>query len=1546
MKDDEKTKQKSKSNFKNLPKKNQTKKTSAKNSKITKAENDGLYYELVEMTSDWIWSIDKKGRFTYSNSKIKDILGIKPKEVIGKTPVDLMTNDDAKLNKKSFNKILKLHKSFRMVENYFLHKNGEIKTLETNGEPIFDNKGKFNGFKGISRDITELKSAIVSLKKSEEKYRSIVENSLTGIAIIDDKFRLIYANSFFTKIFGYSQKEIIGKRVEKFLDKTCKDFVVDRYKRRQKGEKVPSRYEFNVLRKNGQKCTVEISASIIKNSKGQINTIVQVIDITENKKAEKELKESEEWNKEIFEGSRDAIFIVDKNGGIVDVNQAAELLTGYSKSRLLKMSIPDLHEEEDLEAYKKFFKEIIRGKSVISEARLLRKDGKKIETEFSNKRVIINGVPYMHTVARDVTERKKIEKELQISEARYRGVVENAQVGISITNEDGRLIEWNTALEELTGIPSKNVLGKYIWDVLYKLNAPELHVQYKYRELKKDIINLLKTGKAFYLNETMEKPLIKADGTKIFIEQKISTVKTDKGFLLVSRASDITERKKTEEELKKSEAKFKLLLEELPNAVYLTRCGDKNCGEILFANPAAAKQTGYSIKQLIGMNILTDFGTEKIKVNLKDKRESDLSGDQAISFIEKKKRADGSEYWAKVMITTVDYQNEKVTLSVNSDITEQIEAQEDLKNSEKRYRTLFENNLAGVYISTVDGKILDCNNAVVKMFGFKSKEELLEKNTKDLYRFKIERKIFIEKLKKEGSLENYEAVGRKKDGTLINTLMSVSLLSDKIIQGAIIDITELKKAEETNSKLAAIVEYSNDAIISKNLDGIITSWNKGAEKIYGYSAKEVIGKSIAIILPEGHEEEYKYILKKIKNDELIYNLISKRRTKEGRIIDVSITVSPIKDPEENVVNASTIERDITEIINTENKLKESEHRYKVLFEENLAGVYRSNVEGRILDCNAAFVKMYGYSSKDEILKTNAKEFHLNEKERNYFIERLKEKGSLLNYESTGRKKDGSLIWITENVHMIDSSVLQGTIIDITEKKESEKKVLQLSRGVEQSPEMVIITDVEGKIEYVNPKVCEITGYTKEELIGKNPSIFKSEQTPKEVYKELWETILEGKVWKGELLNKRKYGGLFWENVIIAPIIDNEGNIINFIGIKEDITEKKKIREDLIKAKNKAEEMNKLKSNFLANMSHELRTPMVGILGFSEIIKDNITDGELKEYAELLYDSGSRLLESLNLILNLTKIEADNIEIEKTSVDVITVIKRVVNLFQSEAYKKNLYLNFENENDKLVIETDERMLDQIITNLVNNAVKFTKEGGITVRVNRIRSNQLLEIIIKDTGIGIHKDKQDLIWDEFRQASEGAARLFEGTGLGLTITNDFIKRLGGEILLESDPGKGSTFTVRLPLVGKTDSGEEPEPVVLNDGHEPEINGEEKKLPSILLVDDDNVMRDVTARFLKDICNLDFAADGTEGIEKAANNNYDIILMDINLKSKPGGVQVTNKIRELNGYEDKPIIAVTAYAMSGDKEKYLASGFTNYISKPFTKEDLVGLLEMYIQ
>jgi CheY-like chemotaxis protein len=369
------------------------------------------------------------------------------------------------------------------------------------------------------------------------------------------------------------------------------------------------------------------------------------------------------------------------------------------------------------------------------------------------------------------------------------------------------------------------------------------------------------------------------------------------------------------------------------------------------------------------------------------------------------------------------------------------------------------------------------------------------------------------------------------------------------------------------------------------------------------------------------------------------------------------------------------------------------------------------------------------------------------------------------------------------------------------------------------------------------------------------------------------------------------------------------------------------------------------------MSHELRTPMNGILGLSEVLSDpgyELNTEEMHNIAGNLRNCAKRLMETLNQILDLSKLEAEKFDTIKTAVDLNSIVLEVISLFKENAARKSLMISYEINLENDLILSNERLLFQILNNLVDNAIKYTTIGEVKIIVGTILhdGNEFTQIIVKDTGIGIPEKKQSQIWEEFRQVSEGMERSFEGTGLGLTLTKKIVENLGGKINVISKENEGSSFIVELPLIHaeseqtdretSSDAYTRKSPV-----HKTGLNS----LPGILYIEDDEMSLEIVRRFLKDTASVEFASDEKQALKKLSSTYYDIILMDINLSKGMSGIEITHELRNIPEFAAIPVIALTAYAMSGDKEKILSNGFNDYLSKPFERNELIEKINKYL-
>lgn len=400
-------------------------------------------------------------------------------------------------------------------------------------------------------------------------------------------------------------------------------------------------------------------------------------------------------------------------------------------------------------------------------------------------------------------------------------------------------------------------------------------------------------------------------------------------------------------------------------------------------------------------------------------------------------------------------------------------------------------------------------------------------------------------------------------------------------------------------------------------------------------------------------------------------------------------------------------------------------------------------------------------------------------------------------------------------------------------------------------------------------------------------------------------------------------------------------------LDRDVTASKMAETELRKAKNMAEASSKIKSALLRNMSHEFKTPMNGILNYAKILDEQLKEKSQKEMAVSILNSGNRLMASLDAIMYLAEIESSSVSMDIKMLELSEEIKAVIDYFEDAAHSKGLNFQFNTE-DTAYAYLDKILLIEVFKYLMDNAVKFTASGLISVYVRKreIDSKSYAELEIKDTGIGISEENQKLIFSEFYQESMGYGRSHEGFGLGLTLSKKMVELMNGRIYLESQVSKGSSFFVRFPFADTKQ-----ENIVNEEVNEVEVLSalvdEAPKTfisskPDVLVVEDNLVNMELATMFLKDICKTDRAKDGLTAIKLAEAKKYDAILMDINLGPGINGLEAAQEIRKIKGYKHTPIVAVTGYTMSGDREKMLKGGCSHYLPKPFDKKGIIKMVK----
>ncbi|PWD97821.1 sensor histidine kinase [Marinilabilia rubra] len=486
--------------------------------------------------------------------------------------------------------------------------------------------------------------------------------------------------------------------------------------------------------------------------------------------------------------------------------------------------------------------------------------------------------------------------------------------------------------------------------------------------------------------------------------------------------------------------------------------------------------------------------------------------------------------------------------------------------------------------------------------------------------------------------------------------------------------------------------------------------------------------------------------------------------------------------------------------------------YNLLFETMSQGVVFQNSEGIITSINPSAVEILGLENHDVVGSRPLEDgWKMVDRYGNEILwEDLPSVVAIKENRPVKQKVVGvfnpakeNFKWLLlDSIPLLDvdnktSNKVYTCFTDYTKQKKTEDQLLLLSHSVEQSPVSIIITDYDGNIEYVNPTFSKVTGYSFEEVRGQNPRIMKSGETSIELYEDLWDTILSGNKWSGELINKKKDGSFYWEQLFVSPLLHEDGKISHFVAIREDVSEKKSMIDNLVKAKEQAENSDRLKTAFLANISHEIRTPMNGILGFLELLRNPELNDEVKDqYIDIVNQSGDRLLRTINDLVEISKIESGQVDIEISTVYVPEIMDYYLQFFVPDVQKKHLGIKIAGqiENPGALIQTDRAKIEATLSNLLTNAIKFTEAGEIEFG-NYIKDDNLV-FFVKDSGVGIAPDHMDIVFERFVQADLNMTKPYQGTGLGLSIVKGYIEILGGKIWVESQEGIGSIFYFTIP------------------------------------------------------------------------------------------------------------------------------------------------------
>ena len=642
--------------------------------------------------------------------------------------------------------------------------------------------------------------------------------------------------------------------------------------------------------------------------------------------------------------------------------------------------------------------------------------------------------------------------------------------------------------------------------------------------------------------------------------------------------------------------------------------------------------------------------------------------------------------------------------------------------------------------------------------------------------------------------------------------------------------------EDAEKRYRGIFENAAEGIYQATMDGHLMLANPAMAQILGYETPDELITAVPnisqIYVDPARRAEFMDLLER---EGTVTNFDTQVRRRDGTVAWISKSAHIVRDDHRVSVYYEGICEDITARVNIMQSLRETEHRLQTLIASVSGILWEADVAtGRYTFVSRQAQRVLGYPVEQWLTNPTFWREHIHPDDRERVLTASAQAiAAKRNYELEYRMiaADGHIVWLQDIVTVMavnDQPVqLRGVAVEITAKKQAEQQLEQYRAHLEElvaartaelrlriaalnaSANAVIITDTAGTVVWANPAFTSLTGYSLEEVVGRNPRIFKSGKQDQAFYGELWRTIQAGDVWRGEIINRRKDGGLYHEEMTITPVRDDVGRITHFIAVKQDVTARRRMEDELRNAVRAANAANQAKSQFLANMSHELRTPLNAIIGFSQVLQEeyfgDLTEKQAEYVADIL-ESGEHLLSLINDILDLSKIESGKLELEFSDVAVNQVLESSLTLIRQKARKHGitLTLNVAPEIEGVTITADERKLRQVLLNLLSNAAKFTPDGGkITVEANK--QGEEIVISVSDTGIGIPAEEQARIFDEFHQVGQPADKP-AGTGLGLAISKRIVEMHGGTIGVESAGiGKGSRFYFTIPMRPQGKRGE---------------------------------------------------------------------------------------------------------------------------------------------
>ncbi len=1483
-------------------------------------------------------SLDEQGRLLEVNQAWLDMTGYREDEVLGRWVGDFMTPASRDF----------------MVRNYpvFLER-GEVRALEftyikrdgTRIEVSLDSRLE-HGPDGprthtILHDVTEKLRARENLAESERRFRGLFESNADGIVYANTSGTILNVNPALCLMLGYGEDELLGKHVLDIMPEEEGDTERAFFRQQVLKDGCCAKFQEKFIHADGRLVPVSIRAWANLDEAGAPQGVWALVrDLSDVLEAEARIARSRELYRLLAENSEDVIWTVDNDLNYTYISPAVHDLRGVRPEDLIgQNSLDSMTPDSKAQASKRYWKIIAeesRGKEVepqMWEAELHSADGSTVWTEIQ-LRIMRNQdgerVGFLGTT-RNISERKQMELRLRDSERSLRAMLEATHDAVGLFSREGNILVINRNMASLLG-PGAAARGK---DETFAASLPR-EVADKWMQALGRTVD---TGRATSIQNVHNGRVI---------DTVIYPVPDETGHIakVAAYARDVTERIQADQALKQSEAQYRRIVETVNEGIIGLDADQR----VTFVNQRTVDFLGYSAGEMLGRP-LSDFLAPS------DLEEQEMQFRRRVKGVHDRYerrflRKGGETVWGLVSAAPIMGEDNDFlgVFAMIANITEFKQAEERIRESEARYRNIFENSVEGLYQSTPEGRFVSVNPAMAHILGYETPEEVMATVTdipSQFYADPADREKLERLLREKGAVHELEVLLRRRDGQPLWISENAREVRDEngravMFEGSVVDISERKRTEEALRLTQFSVDYSPVAIYWTDKEGRLAYANESASESLGYTSEELLQLTIPDIdvkmTPEGWTEYWHE-----RSAGGLRRFETRHRRKDGTTIPVGITSHFKRYGDMEYLFAYAY--DLTERERAEEALRRSQSLLNEVQRVSRTGGWEVDKVTGTVQWTEGQYRLFGRSPAEfpppqleEFLETcvhpdDREEF--SEKMQRMVRDKVPVKLEFRSVLPDGKEIVLVGMAIPETDETGEVVRLFGSTRDVTMERQaaralqlSHERLLTILDGIDAD---IYVSSMEHhEILFMNAHMRGSFGEPQEGMPCYEFFRGEPEQCPLCPKPELLDengdpvkTIV--REWYNPLSNR-------WYLNHDRAIRWLEGEVVH-MHMAADITEIKIMSESLRVAMADAEAANLAKNEFLANMSHEIRTPLNGLLGMLQLLQLTELVEEQREFLDTATNSGRNLLQILNDILDLSKVESGKLELEASTFELGEVLESVVSMFRHQAESRGLKISWRIDEDlPRHFVADKGRLRQILFNLVGNASKFTESGRIEVEAYPLAQPGLdgktrIFFSVADTGIGIPDDKVDSVFDPFTQVDGSSTRKYQGTGLGLGIVRRLVMLMGGNVSMTSQEGKGTV--VAFTLLAEEADRTRLTPVLAG-------TYDENARFSVLVAEDERVNQTVVRRLLGKLGHEVVCVEtGEEALKVLRGRAFDCILMDIQM---PGldGMETTRIIREKLRLS-VPVIALTAHAMKGDRDRFLEAGMNGYVAKPFDLAEL---------